>query len=287
MDIGTDLVHLGQDNIYTDATGLKQLLAFYHNCRQHENCTIPVSLSNVQWLDGNMCGVLAGLLFNLNKERGLKFSFDAREVSEKFNSILFRNGFLDIKLRGKLNGSDGTALPFQEFDPKDKDGYFSYLFEVLLVHAGMPKFTDEELGQIVDDLGELLSNINLHAGTDYPFFICGQFYPKHGKVKLTVTDIGNGFLPKIAQFTKNSITTAKDAINWAVSGKTTKTDATGGINLRRMKNYFSSTGGEMHIATGNAYWSTTNIGAALYPDGVIELPHEILGTTVHLVFNKK
>ena len=287
MDTGSNLVYLGQDDIYTNATGLKQLLAFHEDCRRHENCTIPVSLANVQWLDGNMCGVLAGLLYSLSKERGLSFSFDANEVSTKFNNILSRNGFLDIELRGKLTNEDKTVLPFQAFHPKDKGGYISYLFEVLLVHEGMPNFTADEQGKIVDDLTELLSNIDLHAGTDHPFFICGQFYPKIGKVKLTVSDLGCGFLPKIAEFTNNTITTAKDAIHWAVNGNTTKQDATGGINLKRMKKYFSSTDGEMHIATGNAYWSTANIGSVLYPDGVMTLPYETLGTTVHLVFNKK
>lgn len=280
-------IHLGEDNIHTDATGLKQLLAFHKMCREHTDCTIPVSLANVQWMDGNMCAVLAGLLYSLSKEKNLTFSFNSQEVAEKFNNILLRNGFLNIEMRGRPRKGDGTALPFHAFDPTDKDGYISYLFDVLLVHDGMPKFTDDELGKIVDDLTELLSNINLHAKTDYPFFICGQYYPKTKKVKLTVTDIGVGFLPKIAAHTNNEINNAKDAVLWAVNGNTTKTDATGGINLRRMKEYFIQTDGEMHIITGNAYWNTANIGTVFYPDGIMEMPQEILGTTVHLVFNKK
>jgi len=281
-----DFIALGQDKIYTDATGMKQFLAFHDECRKHVDCTIPISLANIEWIDGNMCAVLAGLLYSLSKERELRFSFDSQEVATKFNNILLRNGFLDVEMIGERN-KDITALPFQAFNPKDKDAYISYLFEKLLTHNGMPNFTDDELAKIVDDLTELLSNINLHAQTENPFFICGQFYPAVSKVKVTVSDIGLGFLPKIAAHTKNAINTAKDAITWAVNGNTIKTDATGGINLRRMKDYFTNSGGEMHIVTGNAYWNTANIGTVLYPDGIIEMPHEILGTTIHLVFNKK
>jgi len=233
-----------------------------------------------------MCAVVAGLLYSLSTERQLRFTFDAQEIASKFNNILFRNGFLNIEMTGKAN-EDVTALPCQAFYPSDKDGYIAYLFEKLLTHEGMPKFSEEELAKIVDDLTELLSNINLHAGTEHPFFICGQFYPTVNKVKVTVSDIGVGFLPKIATHTNNEIDTAKDAITWAVNGNTIKTDATGGINLRRMKEYFFNSGGEMHIVTGNAYWNTANIGTVLYPEGIIEMPYNILGTTIHLVFNKK
>jgi len=278
---------LGQDRIFTDNTGTKQLFNFYHSCSSLNDCTIMVDLEDIHWIDGNMCAVFGAILFKLQKENNLNFTIDFHQVNTKCN-VLFRNGFINLsEVQPENKSSSKTTLPFKAFLPTDKDGFITYVYEELLTHTGMPKFNNDVLSKLADDLTELLSNINLHAETAYPFFVCGQYYPTAQRVIFTVCDLGVGFLPKINAKTKGNITTASESILWAVDGNTTKTDTLGGINLRRMKDYFLKSGGAIHIVTGDAYWSSDNIGTSLYPSGIIPLLNPFVGTTIHLVFNKK
>lgn len=289
--IPNEIIHtiaLGQDKIHTDYTGTKQLINFYHSCSDLNNCTIHVDLEDVDWIDGNMCAVFGGILYKLQVENNLKFTIDFDQVSTKCN-VLFRNGFINITGNQPEfnNSSTSTTLPFKAFRPTEKDEFINYLYSELLVHTGMPVFKEETLAKLTDDLTELLSNINLHAETDYHFFVCGQYYPKLGKVIFTVCDLGVGFLPKISRKVEQIVNCASDAIKWAVDGNSTKTDTLGGINLRRMKDYFTEHGGAFHIVTGDAYWNSENIGTVMHPDGVTVMSKSFVGTTVHLVFNKK
>ena len=277
-------IMLGEDRILTDNTGTKQLISFYHNCAKITNSDIHVNLADITWIDGNMCAVFGAMLYKLQQENNLRFTLDKNQVDEKCN-VLFRNGFINLSQPEQISTSS-TTLPFKAFLPTDKDGFISYLYDDLLTHAGMPKFKTDILAKLADDLIELLSNINLHAETDYPFFVCGQSYPAARKVKFTVCDLGVGFLPKIQNKTKGEISSASEAILWAINGNSTKTDTLGGINLRRMKDYFLNSNGAIHIVTGDAYWSSENLNTILYPNGILPLGVPFFGTTIHLVFNK-
>lgn len=279
-------IDLGQDQIYTNHTGIKQMYNFYYQCAEIKNATVHVDLQHVSWIDGNMCAVFGAILFKLQQENNLSFTIDFKQVSSKCN-VLFRNGFINMKGIQPIANNTSTTLPFKAFHPTQKDEFINYLYEELLIHDGMPKFNDETLGKLTDDLSELLSNINLHSETQYPFFVCGQFYPKSHKVVFTVCDLGVGFLPKIKDKTKGTINNAKDAILWAVDGNSTKKDTVGGINLKRMKKYFLESGGAFHIITGDAYWSTENLSTLIYPDGVTNMLKPFVGTTIHLIFNRK
>lgn len=66
-----------------------------------------------------------------------------------------------------------------------------------MLHKGMLPIDKKIKDQIKDDLIELMTNVYYHSNSDNPFFVCGQLYPKDSCLKLTMTDLGEGFLPKI------------------------------------------------------------------------------------------
>jgi hypothetical protein len=277
------VISLGEDAIYTNATGIKQLMTFYHKALAYDNCTIHISLDNLTWLDGNLCALFGALIFQLGKERGITFTIDGAEVSRKCN-ILFRNEFLPLTNIGKE--SKASCIPFRSFYATQKDEFVAYLTDDLLVHKGMPEFTEAIKDKLIDDLTELSGNIDKHAETQDPFFVCGQFFPKFQKVVFTVSDVGAGFLPKINLKQPEIVKDSADAILWALKGNSTKDDAPGGTNLKRMKEYFMASNGGIQIITGDASWNSELIENQLYPNGIIKLPNECRGTTINLIFNK-
>jgi hypothetical protein len=277
---------LSNGKILTNAGGLHQIETFYQRAKAFKNTQIEIGVKQMQWIDGNMSAMLGAALYRLNKENNLTFIINFKDVNERF-PILFSNGLISTEaIELKVNKRTST-IPFQSFLPDDKDGFIQYVMEKLLVHDGMPDFTEVAVDKLVTDLAELCSNINLHSQTDAPFFVCGQYYPNAGRVIFTLTDLGRGFLPKISATTNGQINNAGDAILWAVEGNSSKTDAPGGIHLSKMKEFFLQHDGHMHIITGDSYYSTQHLSNPDRPRGLMKVRQEFMGSTVHLVFSKK
>lgn len=278
-------IYLGQDNIYTDASGIRQIIAFYNECKGYSNCTINIRLDNTQWIDGNLCAFLGALVYRLSIENSLKFSMDAKQVSAKCN-ILFANDFLPITQNENYYRTK-SCLPFRGFFPKQKDEFYNYLENDLFAHSAMPKLSLEVQEQLIDNLSEVYGNIDKHAETDLPFFVCGQHYPSKNALHFTISDLGVGFFKKINAQKPLEIKCCGDAILWAVAGNSTKQDAPGGSGLKNLNNYLQDNNGAMQIYTGDAGWCSKTVNSVLYPDGVSSLRNNYLGSTINLEFNTK
>jgi hypothetical protein len=279
-------VFLGEDRIYTDVSGVRQLLAFYTNCQKYFGEVICIRLDNTQWLDGNLCALLGGLLFRLNKENGLTFSIDARQVSDKFR-VLFNNDFLRIE-QNTSQYKKSTCMPFKGFLPKQKDEFYKYLENDLLAHQAMPKLKEDIKEKLIDDLTEVYANIDKHAETADPFFVCGQFFSKREAINFTISDLGVGFFKKINEKQPEKVKNSGDAILWAIAGNSTKPDAPGGRGLKNLYDYLDNNHGGMQIYTGENGWcSKTMKTSELFKNGITELRNNYSGAVINLEFNKK
>jgi hypothetical protein len=279
-------INLGEDFVYTDVSGFRQLLKFYQECRGYENSTIYIKLDNIQWIDGNLCAFLGALLFRLTKENKLNFAINAKQVSDKCG-ILFHNNFIPLEQNIKQYAKK-SCVPYQGFYPKQKDEFLDYLENELLVHPAMPKLKNEIKEKLIDDLTEIYANIDKHAETGDPFFVCGQYYPSKGYLNFTISDLGVGFFKKIKELQPDKIHSCGDAILWAVAGNSTKLDAPGGSGLKNLNTYLDNNNGGLQILTGDAGWCSRTAKASLiFPNGITDLRNNYLGAAINLEFNKK
>ena len=282
----THPIYLGADKVYTDSVGIKQLLTFYDDCKQHTDANIQIKLDNLLWLDGNLCAFLGALIYRLKQENNLVFTMDAAEANRKCN-VLFYNDFLPINQDLKLY--NGSSIPFKGFLPKQKDEFIDYLENELLNHKAMPAFTDETKEKLIDDLVEIYGNIDKHAETDNPFFVCGQAYPKQGLIRFSLCDLGVGFYKKIKEHKPEIIHGSGDAILWAISGNSTKPDASGGMGLKNLHQYLLKNSGGIQIYTGDTNWcsKTMEQQVIMKPKGMSILNKNFAGSLISLEFNKK
>lgn len=278
-------IYLGQDNIYTDASGIRQILVFYNECKAYFDCTINIKLDNTEWIDGNLCAFLGALVYRLSVENNLKFSMDAKQVSAKCK-ILFANDFLPIT-QDEKDYKRKSCLPFRGFLPNQKDEFFNYLENDLFAHNAMPKLSLAIQDELIDNLGEIYGNIEKHAETKLPFFVCGQYYPSKNSLNFTISDLGVGFFKKINAQKTLDIKTCGEAVLWAVAGNSTKPDVPGGTGLKVLNAYLQDNNGSMQIYTGDAAWCSKTVNSVLYPDGVSSLRNNYLGATINLEFNTK
>lgn len=276
---------LGEDRIYTDATGIRQILTFYSACKEYNNCIISINLDKTEWFDGNLCAFLGALLYRLSIDNNLRFTMDASQVSAKCR-ILFANNFLPIDQNLEQYKTD-SCLPFKGFYPKQKDEFFQYLENDLFSHQAMPKLDVETREKLIDDLTEIYANIDKHAETEQPFFVCGQYYPYKHSLHFTICDLGIGFFKKINQQKPEEIRSCGDAILWALAGNSTKPDAPGGSGLKNLYRYLKENKGAMQIYTGDYGWCSKTAGSILYPEGIKQLNTEYIGSAINLEFNTK
>lgn len=273
------------DKIETDYSGFKQLTGFYNFCTNFNNTTIKIDFKELTWVDANLCSLFNAMLYKLHKDLNLTFNTDFDFVRKKFD-ILFRNGFL----------SDGTAaidiqkstVPNAQFAFDDKDGFCSYISEQLMKHRGMPWMSSEIEEQIQEDLLESFCNSHHHANTKEPFFIAGQYYPKLKTLKLTMVDLGDGFLPRINTATEGRIKSDLEAILWTLSGNSTKLyfDQTpGSLGLTSIHKYVKENSGNLEIISGQGYWSSSYDNSLVFKGGrIIKTP--FVGTTINLFFKQ-
>jgi hypothetical protein len=279
-------VQLGEDSIYTDVSGFRQLLRFYEECRKFSHTKIYIQLDNVLWLDGNLCAILGALLYRLKKEQNLEFCIDADQVARKCG-ILFHNNFIPID-QNLSSYKKQSCIPYKGFYSKQKDEFMDYLEHELLVHPAMPKFSELTKEKLIDDLTEVYANIDKHAETDDPFFVCGQYYPRKEMLHFTICDLGVGFFKKINERKPDSIKSCGDAILWAVKGNSTKPDAPGGSGLKNLHEYLDGNLGGLQVYSGDAGWcSKTMKISTLFPTGITNLRNNFRGATINLEFSKK
>ena len=280
-------ISLGISSIYTDATGVRQMLRFYQYCLNYRDCTVHIDLSNITWIDGNMCAFLGALLYRLNRANNLSFRMDGQQVASCCE-ILLHNDFLQVDQNVRAFKKT-SSIPYTRFSPKDVTGFMNYMENDLLNHVSMPQLKSDVKEKLLDDLGEVFGNIDKHAETDQPFFVCGQYYPRQHVIRFSICDLGIGFFTNINKQVPNKVSHAGHAILWALEGNSTKSDAPGGTGLIGLKRYMEDDHGHLQIFTNNYGWcsKTAASNSLIFPDGIIPLNYTYKGALINLEFGRK
>jgi hypothetical protein len=267
--------------IFTNYSGIKQLFRLYHQGRDFSNLTLSIDMYKLEWIDANLSSLFYAILYKLAVENNLRFSTDVSYLKNKFD-VLFRNGFF-VNEEEVIDERKSTVV-LKEFLPGDDKAYISYIEHDLMNHRGMPKFSKEVKQGILNELIEVYTNIGLHARTDHPFFVCGQYYPKQENLIFTIVDLGVGFLTPINEKIP-AIDNDFDAIMWALEkSNTTKVGTPGGLGLYQLRKYCENNNSDMQILTGDIFWSS-ELASTVFD--FRKFPQPFVGTTINLIFSQK
>lgn len=276
------------DEIYTNHSGYKQITGIYHKLKDTHNQQVALDLYHLKWIDANLCALLQAVMYKLNKENGLTFSTDHNFLLQEFD-VLFRNGFVGNST--EVKDVQESTVPIKAFIKTEINEFEHYVENDLIKHRGMPKFSEPLKSQIKHDLIEIFNNVGLHANTEHPVFVCGQYYPSTKYLNFTMVDLGDGFLPKIQQVTQgkeNPICTSKEAVIWAVNGNSIKPytlHEPGGQGISGIYKFCNGNHGVLQIATGDAYWAT-DLQKTMW-NGCREITDPFCGTMINLFFRHR
>lgn len=278
-----------EGHIYTDARGYNSLARWYKDCQQSTADEIEIDLRSLWWLDANQCALLGAMTYELQLQRDVQFQVDGGLVRERF-PILLRNGFLFDEEIATLLPNSTTAVQMRSFLPTDDEAFLDYLENHLFGQADLALICGEK-DKIIDHLLEVFANVQLHAGSNKPLFACGQYYPATRCLKFSLVDLGGGYLKPIEHYTARPhydgprITTAEDALTWALADRnTTKLNTTGGTGLKRLRDYCRQTGGALHMVSDGVYYAFETNTLSSGRVTMTKVPR-LMGSAVHVLFN--
>jgi|GEM_PF-687556 len=270
--------------ITTGKSGHETLWDFFTQLSAYRDETVCLDFSGVSFIEGNMSALLLVLAHRLRCEYGLRFLCEAGE-GEGAQTLLERNGLYALLSESPVpvhTDVRQTTVQARLFEVEDDASFFQYVESDLLGHRCMDRL-DGKLKEWLSAFFfmETFANIKIHANATLPFAVCGQYFPKKGKMYFSVCDIGNGFLDKIRRFTQaqgNPVTEPEAAIKWALTGGSTQR-IRGGSALSGIFQQCCKHGHDLYITTDGVIWQ--------YKNGKVQcrqLNAVTEGASLHIVF---
>jgi signal transduction histidine kinase len=261
--------------------GFSELLRFSHEISASDEPVLDIDMSDVSWLDANMCAPLGALLEPL-RDKSWKVAF--WHVRPELAEILRRNGFLrrpGLEVPQRVLGH-GTTIDYKRFDRTDVQGFKRYIAQYL-VGKGIPEMTPALSRKFRESISEIFENAMEHSETKLGVFACGQYYPKKKRLDFSIADRGIGMRANILNRTGLALSD-EQATAWSMEGMNTTRrpgdGRPGGLGLKLIRDFVSLNQGSIQIVSYTGYWR--------FKEESVEsrsLSHPFPGTVVNIEIN--
>jgi hypothetical protein len=245
------------NNLKSEYEGYDVLVGLMAEHRETQFNEIVVDLSNVSFIDANLCALI-GAIFELLEYNGNKIKIV--NINYKVETILRKNEFLLRFGYEKIEDNYNTALVYRKFTPKDDISFSAYIQNQLLNKPGFPSHS-EKLGKaIMRNIFEIYENARTHGQCAF-IHTCGQFFPRDPDKPLMfkIVDKGVNIKQNVTMYLKKEME-AHDAIEWAmVKGNTTKTGETsGGLGLAVIFDFIKHNKGKIQVISSDGFYEYKN-----------------------------
>ena len=238
--------------VQTGFYGFQTIADLAHRMRSAGASQCEVDMSAVQWLDANMCAALGAVLHYVHCHGS---EITLLNLPQPVEIVLRKNHFL-AQFGGALAPDHyETTIEYRRFDqtPPQRREFQEYV-NMYFGHGtrGLPEMTQALLKRFRESLFEIFENALEHSYTKYGVFTCGQHFPKNERLDFTVVDLGIGFHGNIDKKLGLRLSPG-DAIQWALSGRTTRRGRPGGLGLRLLREFINLNGGRLIIVSDVGY----------------------------------
>jgi hypothetical protein len=285
-------------NVSSNADGFATLAALAEDAGAEPSREIKIRFAKLTWFDANMAAPLGAVIAKLTD---MLKAVSLVEIAPPQERILRKNGFLTDFGYAPTLDTNRTTIPYKRFKLTDINLFAAYLFSHL-PGKGMPNMTSDLALAFQQSLFEIFANAVTHSESGPGVFVCGQFFPIHRRLDISIADAGVGIPRKINEAfaivlkfqDAYDIMKAKGmvdnhgqfkpsfALGLALAeGFTSKTGKLpGGAGLKIIKRFIELNGGCIQIASGGAFWQFSG-----GKDQFRDLPAAFPGTVVNLEVN--
>ena len=218
---------------------------------------IIFDFSRTKWIDAEMTVVLS-MMFEIALQTANSVEANIENMPDKVKTILQKNNFFpNYGLGEKIVDTYNTTITFFADSPSNDHNIHEYIKEEVFTAIGS-KISEDFLKEISYCIFEIIHNVRDHSESDR-FYICGQHYPKNGKIRLAISDIGIGLPTKVKERLPHISMDIK-AVEWAfIDGNTTKRKKEGGVGLHSVKSLLHERG-QLKLISNRAYYEITQSG---------------------------
>jgi len=233
-----------------------------------------INISN--WIDANMCAPLGAILYRKKTEH---MPVCITNISLMVRSILRKNHFLSQFGESEKPDSYGTTIEYRRFETVGRvyEDFKQYVIKYFrLGSLGLPEMSLALLKRFRESLFEVFSNAIEHSDTKEGIFTCGQFFPNRKRLHFTIADLGIGIGGNVYRHLGIRLS-PENAIKWAISGKTTRRNRSGGLGLQLIREFIKLNKGRLIIVSGAGYWElskgkvSTNALSRPFPGTVVTI----------------
>lgn len=204
-------------------------------------------------------------------------------LQDRTRSALQMNDFLSAFMDVSKADAYNTTIKYRLFgaDESSADEFKRYINDSFQSGVkGLPQMSDPLLKEFRKSLFELYNNAVEHAESVLGVITCGQYFPQKRKLHFSIADLGIGIRSRI-QHSTGMLYNDEAAIEWAVSGNTTRTGPRpGGLGLRLLREFITLNQGRLIIVSGSGYWRQKGEAVRKQMFG-----HPFPGTVVTMVIN--
>lgn len=240
--------------IYTDRRSFEELACFYAHAKECRFENIEIDMAGAGYFEADMCAALGAILYRLGNNPN---TVHLTNITEKVKDMLSRNGFLSHYGGEKIPDSLGTAISYRRFDVEDDRHFSNYIESEFSHRSELPAMSPWVAKKFHESIFEIFSNAVLHSRTELGIFSCGQFFPKHERLNLTLADLGVGIFQNVKAHTGQHLS-SEEAIVWATeASNTTKPrcdGVPGGLGLKLLREFISLNRGCIQIVSDDGYW---------------------------------
>lgn len=262
---------------------LSQVQKLFNNVDE-QDLKVVIDFSELTWINAELCPFLGNNIRSLQK-RNFKVLF--RNQRGNVEQVLNQNNFNNSLLRGNHHTEDkfDTSIPFIELQADSIENINFYIENELFRKIDSEfNLSNDIRQQISDAIFEVADNTKTHSQSDQ-LIMCGQFYPKKGRLSFTICDDGIGIPENVNSIEQIYSNTEKRVdsrlINWATkSGNSTKiSNIPRGLGLAGIMDSMKRLG-ELTIISNNGFWKLTSSNSILLKS----MEHEFQGTLIKLDF---
>lgn len=233
-DVNTTTVKCPEE-LYTGFSGIRTLNSFYSQLAPLRDRDIRLDFSRTTFFEANMSSLLLAMIHKLTTENGLNFFVDTQHLKGDMD-VFLRNGL--IKMEETIVDTRKSTVRCNHFLNSQCKEFKDYVSNELFDHRAFNSIPNGVKQPVIRDHLEIFNNYIAHSKSEYPFFVCGQYFPKIRTLVFTMADLGVGFLPAITAYTSGAVKNSLDAIRWAVAGNSSKSnqdEMPAGLGLNRNK----------------------------------------------------
>lgn len=218
---------------------------------------IRFDFSSCDFLRPNAVAFLGGLARLIESRLGTVV-FDWDTLTDSWvRTTLCQNGFAGA-FGYPSPGWTGNSIPYREDRNCDVNGIMDYL-ELSWLGRGWVHVSRRLRDAIVGHMWEIYNNAFEHSGSEIGVFSCGQHFPTHNELVLSVVDFGQGIPAKVRNFLSSDPRaeqlTAAGCLRWAFQrGTTTKPkEEPGGLGLDLLKEFVRINQGKLEVYSNEGH----------------------------------